>query len=44
MYNWMNDANMAKVLDGNYTNKPRPQTQNNFSGVDDDFFRRRMGL
>ena len=44
-FDWlMNDANMAKVLDGNYTNKPRPQTQNNFSGVDDDFFRRRMGL
>lgn len=44
-FDWlMNDANMAKVLDGNYTNKPKPQTQNNFSGVDDDFFRRRMGL
>lgn len=44
-FDWlMNDANMAKVLDGNYTNKPRSQTQNNFSGVDDDFFRRRMGL
>lgn len=44
-FDWlMNDTNMAKVLDGNYTNKPRSQTQNNFSGVDDDFFRRRMGL
>lgn len=44
-FDWlMNDANMAKVLDGNYTNKPRSQTQNNFSGVDDDFFKRRMGL
>lgn len=44
-FDWlMNDANMAKVLDGNYINKPRSQTQNNFSGVDDDFFRRRMGL
>lgn len=44
-FDWlMNDANMAKVLDGNYINKPRPQTQNNFSGVDDDFFKRRMGL
>lgn len=44
-FDWlMNDTNMAKVLDGNYINKPRPQTQNNFSGVDDDFFKRRMGL
>lgn len=44
-FDWlMNDTNMAKVLDGNYINKPRPQSQNNFSGVDDDFFRRRMGL
>lgn len=44
-FDWlMNDANMAKVLDGNYINKSRSQTQNNFSGVDDDFFRRRMGL
>lgn len=44
-FDWlMNDTNMAKVLDGNYTNKPKPQAQNNFSGVDDDFFRRRMGL
>lgn len=44
-FDWlMNDANMAKVLDGNYINKPRSQTQNNFSGVDDDFFKRRMGL
>lgn len=42
-FDWlMNDTNMAKVLDGNYINKSRSQTQNNFSGVDDDFFRRRM--
>lgn len=42
-FDWLiNDSNMAKVLDGNYKNKPQAINLEKHFGVSDDFFRRKI--